>query len=313
MAGGVGLPTPAVRSRGVRFVVVVAAVPHPPITTTATTAAFGVRSDLDRSETCRRLWKHGPCLVLSPSQMLSPKTGRVGQIDGTTRYRVESGRWGRCAVSCKHRMDQFGKLEARNFFYSGRTRALLAEHIPGARLIEHDSGATVLNGLSVKDAEAVFDETAELLTGTRPEIKVDRVLTTVLSTDIVGSTERAVAVGDRRWNELLSRSPPSCPGRASSFQGSRDRHCGRRILCNFRRTCVGHQVRLCNPGIAVSPGPGSPCRPSHRRGRPPRTCRPHRRSGCRCRGTQRGSLSRAPSPTRWRGPRSVSLTVASTN
>jgi len=92
----------------------------------------------------------------------------------------------------------------RNLFVPVEHGRYLAEHIPGARLIEHDSGVTVLNGSSVKEVEALFDEMAEFLTGERPEIKVDRVLTTVLFTDIVGSTERAAAVGDRRWNELLS-------------------------------------------------------------------------------------------------------------
>jgi class 3 adenylate cyclase len=107
----------------------------------------------------------------------------------------------------------------RNLFIPVEHGRYLAEHIPGARLIEHDSGASVLNGSSVKVAEAVLDEMAEFLTGTRPEIEIDRVLTTVLFTDIVGSTERAAAVGDRRWNELLSAHHRAVRAELHRFRG----------------------------------------------------------------------------------------------
>jgi len=76
----------------------------------------------------------------------------------------------------------------------------LAEHVPGARLVE-------LPGIDhtpwVGDADAILDEIEEFLTGTRHEAEVDRVLATVLFTDIVGSTERAAALGDRKWRDLL--------------------------------------------------------------------------------------------------------------
>jgi pimeloyl-ACP methyl ester carboxylesterase len=76
----------------------------------------------------------------------------------------------------------------------------LAEHIPGARLVE-------LPGIDhipwVGDADAILDEIEEFLTGTRHEVEIDRVLATVLFTDIVGSTERAASLGDRKWREVL--------------------------------------------------------------------------------------------------------------
>ena len=56
----------------------------------------------------------------------------------------------------------------RNLFIPLEHGRYLAEHIPGARLIEHDSGATVLNGSSVKDAEALLDEMAEDSYGDTP-------------------------------------------------------------------------------------------------------------------------------------------------
>lgn len=76
----------------------------------------------------------------------------------------------------------------------------LAEHLPLARAVE----------LSGDDhwpwagaADSVLSEVQELVTGTRGVPEPERVLTTVLFTDIVGSTEHARALGDRSWRELL--------------------------------------------------------------------------------------------------------------
>jgi pimeloyl-ACP methyl ester carboxylesterase len=76
----------------------------------------------------------------------------------------------------------------------------IAEHIPGARLIEL-TGADHIPWLA--DADAVVEEVEEFLTGARHGAEPDRVLATVLFTDIVGSSERAASLGDRRWKDLL--------------------------------------------------------------------------------------------------------------
>jgi pimeloyl-ACP methyl ester carboxylesterase len=76
----------------------------------------------------------------------------------------------------------------------------LAAHIPGAKYVEL-AGSDHLP--YVGDTEIMLGEIGEFLTGTRPAPDVDRVLTTVLFTDIVGSTERAAAVGDRAWRLIL--------------------------------------------------------------------------------------------------------------
>src|SRR5215213_2555732 len=76
----------------------------------------------------------------------------------------------------------------------------LAEHIPGARLVELD-GADTLPFLG--DSAAVIGEVDEFLTGDRRPPDHDRVLSTVLFTDIVDSTVRAAALGDERWRDLL--------------------------------------------------------------------------------------------------------------
>jgi class 3 adenylate cyclase len=76
----------------------------------------------------------------------------------------------------------------------------LASQIPGARLVEL-AGAD--HAPWVGDGDAIADEVEEFLTGARHSGETDRVLATVLFTDIVGSTERATTLGDRRWGELL--------------------------------------------------------------------------------------------------------------
>ena len=75
----------------------------------------------------------------------------------------------------------------------------IAERIPGARFVEL---AGVDHFVAV-DADEIVDEVEEFLTGVRPAPDPDRVLATVLFTDLVGSTETAARLGDRRWKELL--------------------------------------------------------------------------------------------------------------
>jgi pimeloyl-ACP methyl ester carboxylesterase len=76
----------------------------------------------------------------------------------------------------------------------------MASRIPGAKLVE-------LPGVDhvpwVGDAESVLQEIQEFLTGARHVPEPERVLATVQFTDIVQSTERAAALGDRKWRELL--------------------------------------------------------------------------------------------------------------
>jgi len=78
----------------------------------------------------------------------------------------------------------------------------LAAHIDGARLAEVPGDDYLF---FAGDHEPVIGEVAEFLTGQRPPVATDRVLSTVLFTDIVGSTEQAVALGDRAWRDLLDR------------------------------------------------------------------------------------------------------------
>jgi pimeloyl-ACP methyl ester carboxylesterase len=78
----------------------------------------------------------------------------------------------------------------------------LAEHIPKARCVEL-AGADHL--AMVGDQDALLDEVEEFLVGSRRAHEPERALTTVLFTDIVGSTETAARLGDRRWRDVLER------------------------------------------------------------------------------------------------------------
>jgi pimeloyl-ACP methyl ester carboxylesterase len=76
----------------------------------------------------------------------------------------------------------------------------LARHIPGARYVELPGMDHLPWGGA---ADQVLDEIQEFLTGVRGGGETERVLATVLFSDIVGSTERAAVLGDRRWRDLL--------------------------------------------------------------------------------------------------------------
>jgi class 3 adenylate cyclase len=78
----------------------------------------------------------------------------------------------------------------------------IAERIPGARFVELP-GEDHLPWIG--DQDALLDEVEEFLTGVRPTRQPDRVLSTILFTDIVGATERAHTLGDRAWRDLLER------------------------------------------------------------------------------------------------------------
>ena len=80
---------------------------------------------------------------------------------------------------------------------------LLADGIAGARLLERP-GDFHLDGSPGGESE-FFEAIEEFLTGRRAHVEVDRVLKTVLYTDVVDSTRRAAEMGDRRWREILDR------------------------------------------------------------------------------------------------------------
>jgi pimeloyl-ACP methyl ester carboxylesterase len=107
---------------------------------------------------------------------------------------------------------------------------LMAEQIPNARLVELE-GADHLPMLG--DSAAIIDEMEEFLTGARRPREYDRVLSTVLFTDIVGSTARAAEVGDTRWRELLARHDAVVRRQLARFGGQEVKHTGDGFLATF--------------------------------------------------------------------------------
>jgi class 3 adenylate cyclase/pimeloyl-ACP methyl ester carboxylesterase len=106
----------------------------------------------------------------------------------------------------------------------------LAEHIPGARFVELPGDE---HYPFVGDVELVVDEIEEFLTGERPRHAIDRALATVLFTDIVDSTRRAAALGDRRWHDLLERHDAVVRRQLERFGGREIKRTGDGFLATF--------------------------------------------------------------------------------
>jgi class 3 adenylate cyclase/alpha-beta hydrolase superfamily lysophospholipase len=92
----------------------------------------------------------------------------------------------------------------------------LAEHISHATLVELPGED---NLVYVGETDAVIGEIEEFLTGVRHAPATERVLATVLFTDIVGSTERAAELGDRRWRDLLDAHDRAVRRQLERFRG----------------------------------------------------------------------------------------------
>jgi class 3 adenylate cyclase len=106
----------------------------------------------------------------------------------------------------------------------------LAEHIPGARLIELPGTD---NFMWIGDQDRLVAEIQEFLTGVRPIPEPDRVLVTILFTDIVGSTELAARLGDRRWRELLDRHHAVVRSELERHRGREIKQIGDGFLATF--------------------------------------------------------------------------------
>ncbi|MCI4360873.1 MAG: adenylate/guanylate cyclase domain-containing protein, partial [Thermoplasmata archaeon] len=106
----------------------------------------------------------------------------------------------------------------------------LAESIPGARLKELDGEDHIW---WAGDSESILGEVEEFLTGKRTSEVGDRRLLTLLFTDIVGSTERASALGDQRWRGLLSLHNERVRRELDRFRGREVKTTGDGFLATF--------------------------------------------------------------------------------
>jgi class 3 adenylate cyclase/pimeloyl-ACP methyl ester carboxylesterase len=108
----------------------------------------------------------------------------------------------------------------------------LAANIPGARLVEYAGEAHLP---WVGEFSEFVSEIEEFVTGSRRTVveEPDRVLATVLFTDIVRSTERAVSMGDRAWTELLGRHHEVVRSVLKRFRGREEGTTGDGFLATF--------------------------------------------------------------------------------
>jgi pimeloyl-ACP methyl ester carboxylesterase len=111
----------------------------------------------------------------------------------------------------------------------GQSRAI-AEQIPDAKLVELEGNDHIP---FLGDADALVDEVQEFLTGARPAPAPDRVLATVMFTDIVGSTTRAAELGDERWTYLLDRHDEAVRGQLERFGGREVNTAGDGFVATF--------------------------------------------------------------------------------
>jgi pimeloyl-ACP methyl ester carboxylesterase len=106
----------------------------------------------------------------------------------------------------------------------------IARRIQGAKLVALP-GADHL--MWVGETEPLLGEVEEFLTGVRPAPDPDRVLATVLFTDIVGSTERAATIGDHDWSQLVERHHTLMRGELARFRGREIDTSGDGFLATF--------------------------------------------------------------------------------
>jgi class 3 adenylate cyclase len=104
----------------------------------------------------------------------------------------------------------------------------LADHINGATLTELPGGNLVVDVDNV-----VLNEVAEFLTGERPVVEVDRILATVLFTDIVGSTAQAASLGDEKWHALLDAHDHAVREQLHRFRGREIKTTGDGFVASF--------------------------------------------------------------------------------
>jgi len=117
--------------------------------------------------------------------------------------------------------DQMSNIEASRY---------MANRIPGARFLELPGND---HFPFFGDQDAVVEEVEAFLTGARTAAEADRVLATVMFSDIVGSTERAASLGDRKWRDLLDAHDDLARKRVTEFHGRIVDHQGDGFLATF--------------------------------------------------------------------------------
>jgi pimeloyl-ACP methyl ester carboxylesterase len=133
----------------------------------------------------------------------------------------------------------------------------IAARIPGANMVE-------LPGVDhlpwVGDQDSVLDEIQEFLTGIRQGPAPDRVLVTVLFTDVVGATARAAKLGDRRWRDLLASHYATVRHELRRYRGNEVQTVGDGFLATFDgparaiRCACAIRTRAHDDGLSIRAG-----------------------------------------------------------
>lgn len=108
----------------------------------------------------------------------------------------------------------------------------LAANIPGAKYVELP-GTDHVPFYERDMTDRIVGEVEEFLTGVRSEPDIDRVLATVMFTDIVDSTRRAAELGDRRWRALLDRHDDAVRQQLLRFRGQEVKNLGDGFMATF--------------------------------------------------------------------------------
>ena len=148
-------------------------------------------------------------------------------------------------------------LHATGDLFPVEVSRYLAEHIPGARWVE-------LKGVDHYPwfgcVDPLVAEIEEFLTGVRPQPDADRVLATLLFTDIVDSTARAAEMGDRHWRELLEKHHALVRRELQRFRGREIDTAGDGFLATFDgparavRCAAAIRDAIAGLGLAVRAG-----------------------------------------------------------
>jgi class 3 adenylate cyclase len=106
----------------------------------------------------------------------------------------------------------------------------MGERIPGARIVELPGNEHLpWEG----DQDRLLDEIERFLSDVREDVEPDRILATLLFTDIVGSTARAAALGDRAWQDLLGRHHRLVRANLARFRGREIDMAGDGVFATF--------------------------------------------------------------------------------
>jgi class 3 adenylate cyclase len=106
----------------------------------------------------------------------------------------------------------------------------LAEHVPGAKYVEVPGNAAFWAG---DDVELIGGEIEEFVTGKRGAVSADRVLATVMFTDIVDSTATAAAMGDHAWRGVLDRHDDVIRRQLERYRGNAVKQTGDGVAATF--------------------------------------------------------------------------------